>query len=877
MTIKMQIIFLQELKRGLFTRTPILAVLLLILVVTACGGGGGGGGSTSRVPTIDRITTADCIFAEDAGGAIGGTKDCKLLDLPKVFNSITTYNITVGEVLAGKEINTTKLGLGNFTFMQIIQGDTSNYDVVNFDPAEKQLTLSVNVTAINITINDIDENVFGEFYIDLVKSDDAKVTVHYTISITAQNDAPTFSVVSGYEGQFTPANSTTLANYDFAGFFINAAAGYPVGSVLATDIDSDTIRYRISDEYNRNNGPAVNNNLFQISSIGEITLITPVADLGEYQFNAAASDDQGGSITATIYVTVSDLSPPTFSPTTYNFNLPLSMANAGVVVGNISAMNAEGVALDYSLVGNNNIFGDLFEPATTDNADGTRNIVLRRAAILSDFVVSSVIFQVVATNQFGGYKSNANVTVNLNNDLQLNDDFDGDKVRGFYDAFPYDADVDVTGNGEPGTPYIISNIYQLQAIAGVDHNGTALSSSDFTNNRFLYGTDADDQLTKYYMLANDINASATNTDVWDKPAVTSYIGRGWTPIAGKDGQSFSGSFNGEGYAVNDLTIHLRQGDNSKWFGLFGINNGDITALGLQNINMIIQAPGNAYRETTTVDTIISGSHAGGLVALNQEDGVISYSYATGLVNASMDSIGGLVGLNQGEISYSYSTAVVQGEGDTGGLVGTNQGGALLSSYATGSVRGGYGISGREGTAGGLAGSISGVGAIINTSYAAGLVTAMMREERDNTLLGGVVAERNQTTGNGVIIEESYFDASVPGVTRPGVGKDRSNTIDGDSTGTTGFSTGRLRGCELNGLRIEGFTLVSEGECAVLFPSTNWGNTTDSTAGTDITRSWSFNAGQYPSLRVVRSPDDRDLLPSAADQECQRNGMPLGCE
>ena len=316
---------------------------------------------------------------------------------------------------------------------------------------------------------------------------------------------------------------------------------------------------------------------------------------------------------------------------------------------------------------------------------------------------------------------------------------------------------------------------------------------------------------------------------------------------------------------------LRQGDNSKHFGLFGTNNGNITALGLQSINMIIQAEGNNYPGTTSVSNITLGSHAGGLVGLNQNNGIISYSYTTGLVNASMDSIGGLVGLNQGDISYSYSTATVQGAGDTGGLVGTNEGGALLSSYATGYVRGSYGIKDREGTTGGLAGSISSVGALIHTSYAAGMVSDATPSI--SSLLGGVVAERSVLNRGGVVtIESSYWDNDITGVS-VGVGYERYSNKVGDTTGTTSLTTAQLQGCELDGMVISGTTPAPT--CATLFPSSDWGEDIDSTADSIITRGWIFNADEYPSLSVVRSSDSKQLLPSAAEQECHRNGMPAG--
>ncbi len=935
---------------GLFTRTPVLAALLLTAVVTACGGGGGGGGGGSTIPASPK---ADCMFAED-----NGTIDCGLITLTRVFDSETTYNITVGEF--GKEGTTDKIGVSNFTFTQIINGNISDPESGLVSPSNEQLTLSANATALNLNISGIANNVFGKFYIDLDlvlvnnNKTTVKVKVHYTITITAVNDDPVFSAVRGSEDQFTPAAGSTPARYRFADIPFNSTTGYSMGNVSASDADNDTITYSIEYEsiyplflinpmtgeitlraladaealytfnviatdgkggstrtdiivnvlpdnqapmfsessytftgilHNSPLGYSVGNvsvtdpdldtitysisgedddiALFNISSTGEITLIAE-ATVGVYAFNVNATDGNNGIATATIFVTVIDGTAPVFVGAPYSFNLSLSAANAdGVVVGNVLAVDNERTLFDYNLVGNGNLFG----LAPADNADSPRNIITTKAATLSDFAASSITFLIVATHQDGRLSSPVStITVNLISDS------DADGINDFYDSFPFNGAMNVTGSGEPNDPYNITNIHQLQAIAGVDHTGTALDSSDFTNNGFLYGTDAADQLTKHYELANDIDASATNTTIWRNTAVAevgtdNFVGHGWTPIAGRDGESFSGSFNGDGYAINSLRILARQGDNSKHFGLFGINNGNITAVGLQNINMVIQAEGNNYLGTTTVDTIVDGSHAGGLVALNQEDGNITYSYTTGLANGSMDAMGGLVGLNQGKISYSYSTATVQGAGDTGGLLGTNQGGALLSSYATGDVRGSHGIEGRDGTAGGLAGSISGAGAIINTSYAAGSVSD---EEGDiGASLGGVIGERNQTTGNDVTIESSYWDSDTTRLFY-GVGRDRDNiAVPGDETGTPPLTTAKLQGCELDGAVISG---VTDPTCTDLFPSSNWG---DSTVG-DIERGWIFNAGEYPSLSAVRSTDNRQLLPSAAQQECQRNDMPLSC-
>ncbi len=983
---------------GLFTRTPVLAALLLTAVVTACGGGGGGGGGGSTIPASPK---ADCKFAED-----NGTINCGLITLTRVFDSETTYNITVGEF--GKEGTTDKIGVSNFTFTQIINGNISDPESGLVSPSNEQLTLSANATALNLNISGIANNVFGKFYLDLDlvlvnnNKTTVKVKVRYTITITAVNDAPIFDATSydfadipfnstagysvgnvsatdpdgdtviysisggtnvtnlfqisstgeitlkkvavnpddytfnvaasdnkgrdvvaeitvnvlpdyqapmfkaiiGSESQFVAEGGTGigLPLYKFDGVPINSVMGYSVGNVFATDANNDDIIYGISNNY-RINGSSNDfvNILFTINSeTGEITLnaTATVSDLGQYLVNATATDDQGANTTATISVYV-DNTPPVFDDREpYIFDLSLSDANAqGVVVGNVSATDEQRTLFGYSLYKDGNLFKDLFELAAADNADGTRDITLRRAATLNDFAASSITFQVVTRHQSGILLSNADITVNLNNDLGLADDFDGDGVKGLYDASPYDDTMNVTGNGELGTPYIISNIYQLQAIAGVDHAGMPLGSSDFTNNGFLYGTNAADQLTKHYELANDIDASATNTAIWRNTAVAAvgtdnFVGHGWTPIAGNSGQSFSGSFNGDGYQIRDLYMRNRIVKNSQHFALFGINSGNITSVGLINIETEIQALNNHYLRNYDNEELPSNSIHGyqgavaSLAAFNQESAIISYSYVTGLVNGSGEVVGGLVGANGGELSYSYSTAAVMGEGSTGGLVGTNFASSKqLNTYATGDVHAGAGVGNpillpqddtsqggmnTQGNVGGLIGSIASASSIVRTAYVLGLAT---HSNAFDLRVGNIAGDRYTDS---TFASLYWKDGVAPGVavyskyTLNSQGNGNPGAV-GDQTGTNSTTTAQLQGCGLGGMVITG--VMPDPTCTDLFPSADWGsNTTDG-----VTRGWIFNADEYPSLSAVRTSDSKQLFPLAAEQECQRNGMPLGCE
>lgn len=134
-------------------------------------------------------------------------------------------------------------------------------------------------------------------------------------------------------------------------------------------------------------------------------------------------------------------------------------------------------------------------------------------------------------------------------------------------------------------------------------------------------------------------------------------------IIGNTTTPFTGSFDGNGHIISNLTIST----SSSCIGLFGFlrSGGQIKNLGLDNI-------------------CISGGYAtGGLVGWNS--GIIMSCYATGSVTGS-SSVGGLVGYgyDDGTIMSCYATCSVSGSYAVGGLVGDNDG-IIISCYATGTV------------------------------------------------------------------------------------------------------------------------------------------------------------------------------------------------
>ncbi len=247
-----------------------------------------------------------------------------------------------------------------------------------------------------------------------------------------------------------------------------------------------------------------------------------------------------------------------------------------------------------------------------------------------------------------------------------------------------------------------------------------------------------------YTLANNINAFNTGTsglDVWS-------TSMGFVPI-GNASFPFTGTLNGSGFAISNLTINAPA---NNYVGLFGVTNGAT----IQNVGLV---NGN----------ITGSSYVGGLVGASYAGTTISNSYVTGAVNGSgsSTSIGGLVGSASGTtISNSYATGAVTGgvSGNMiGGLVGFANGGTIINSYATGPVNGGAYSS----VIGGLMGLA--YNETISNSYATGPVTG----GTGSGVIGGLVGYDYRGT-----LSNSYATGLVTG-----------SASSGDIGGLVGYSYG----------------------------------------------------------------------------------------
>jgi hypothetical protein len=162
------------------------------------------------------------------------------------------------------------------------------------------------------------------------------------------------------------------------------------------------------------------------------------------------------------------------------------------------------------------------------------------------------------------------------------------------------------------------------------------------------------------------NLNSTSANYTDLASPTANGEMGWEPI-GTRIRPFTGSFDGQGYEIEDLFINR----DDSYVGLFGYVD-----------------KGGVVKDIGVVNATVTGEgNVGGLVGWNL--GTVSSSNYTGDVTGK-DKVGGLAGWNGGTVSDSYSTGNVKGDKYVGGLVGYNHQESTVSvsdSYSTGNVTG----------------------------------------------------------------------------------------------------------------------------------------------------------------------------------------------
>ncbi|MBN2511852.1 MAG: hypothetical protein JXB18_02830 [Sedimentisphaerales bacterium] len=164
-------------------------------------------------------------------------------------------------------------------------------------------------------------------------------------------------------------------------------------------------------------------------------------------------------------------------------------------------------------------------------------------------------------------------------------------------------------------------------------------------------------------------------------------------IIGNAATKFTGTFNGNGYVIRNLTYTTPLAVD--YVGLFGwIEDAFIQNLGIRNISMsstgknIGGLAGRNYRSTVTAcyttGSVTGTQYVGGLVGFNYEAALVS-CYSACLTSGG-SYIGGLVGrLYNGSISACYATGAATADSYVGGLIGRNYQGKVRCCYAAGKL------------------------------------------------------------------------------------------------------------------------------------------------------------------------------------------------
>ncbi len=549
---------------------------------------------------------------------------------------------------------------------------------------------------------------------------------------------------------------------------------------------------------------------------------------------------------------------PNFPDAPYSF-ATIAIGLKGKVLGRVEAtiptdnLNQE-VAPSYAFAADNGAADDNF---TIDASTG--DIALKRSLVPED--AGNYVFNVIAEQAGTAGEGRTEVTITI---LSIDGDEDGDGFTNAYDAAPNNAAANVSGTGTPTDPYIISNIYQLQAIDGVDHTQTRLSDEgSATGGNWLYSPNRTAQLASSYQLSNDIDAAVTRG--WNKGDGTA---AGFYPIGDCAGtpcdsttnsDPFTGSLNGAGFTAHNLFINRTENGRVKGaIGLFASAiDAQIMNFGLENVNITVTIPDDTEGTSVEIGGLIGVMGAvGGIGTLATNN--LNHVYVTGVIQVMDESnyenypsyAGGLIGMIKRAINITNSYTIVNIiEGiHQGGLIGENfaKDVIIINSYSlnrikvievrqAGTTRGGMVGNNLEGI------SITSSYTVSNVKNSDTVLSLVPFSDRD--IIGNASYWFNETDGNIIVPAAGYKDAK-------------------------GLNRMQLQNCGLDGFRFDG---AADEVCEGLFPSGNvtdplWRDRTED----GVTTYWDFaHANEYPYL-LATDGEGRNLLPTVAEQRCQRN-------
>ncbi|MEA3288250.1 MAG: GLUG motif-containing protein, partial [Candidatus Marinimicrobia bacterium] len=222
------------------------------------------------------------------------------------------------------------------------------------------------------------------------------------------------------------------------------------------------------------------------------------------------------------------------------------------------------------------------------------------------------------------------------------------------------------------------------------------------------------------------NIDASGTSTWNDSA-------GFRPIGEINGIQFTGSYDGHGFTIDELTIN-RPGSN--YVGLFGYTS----SATLSNIRI--------------TDAFISADYRTGVLIGYSSGGTVTNCSSSGSVSGD-NSIGGLIGYNLSTTSACFSTANVTGTRNVGGLCGNTGNTTITNCYSRGSV------TRKSGSIETSIGAFIGIvyEPTIQSCYATGSVTY---EGATNPTDKGFFGEVDEAVENGPSCSNNFFDQQTTG-------------------------------------------------------------------------------------------------------------------
>lgn len=319
---------------------------------------------------------------------------------------------------------------------------------------------------------------------------------------------------------------------------------------------------------------------------------------------------------------------------------------------------------------------------------------------------------------------------------------------------------------------LVLSVVPASTVSAYSGNGSGTVGDPYVINTCNQLFEMNNNLSAHYVLAGYVDCT----------------GATWGHIGTLTSSGFSGTFDGQGYTIQNLTV-----DDTNGVGLFTyVNGGTITNLVLDNFDvtgtgtvgaLAAQADNATISSVRVTSSLVHSEYAtgglvgilnnstvsdvsvynsqilgrvsggfaqtiGGLVGLS-ESNTYNRSFVTGTVDKVVTSglvinIGGFIGSSTGDVvNDSYSTANVIGELNVGGFVGVNASGGFSRSYASGSVTGLQQVGGFSGSS-----ALS----MFTDSFATGPVTGI-------TNVGGLIG-RVQAIGGDV--DNSTWDVTRTG-------------------------------------------------------------------------------------------------------------------